>query len=153
MLQSVICNCFGEDERFVSNLCEQVVNKLARWMNQTTKHWARGAEPTVYGLKTLFFSFSIKMTLRHLLQCWRLCCNLVSIWLLFGLHPTYHDKKHCAGAQGLYKETQRGLNWDCDWHPSHCRREGCNQGWLCVVSGSIHRSLKKKSGTTSELQG
>lgn len=132
----------GKKWKFVSELCDQVVNKLVWWITRAnTEH--EELRWFVYGPKTQFFSISIKITLRHPLQCSRLSCNLGSIWLLFGAHCTVMIKKNTAGAKELYKETQRGLNGDWDWHWSRRRREGCNQSWLCVDSGTIHRSLKK----------
>lgn len=122
------CILFGEDGRFVSNLCEHVVNRLVAclWTENTVfLHFHKNDSlPSSAALEALLQSGE------HLIVIWASSC-------------CYHDKKALCWAQGLYKETQRGLNWDCDWHLSQCRREGCNQSWLCVDSGTIRRSLKK----------
>lgn len=80
-------------------------------VNHATKHEARGAGMVcLWTENTVFLHFHknyappSSAVLEAFLQSGE---HLIVIWASL---YCYHDKKHYAGAQGLFKETQRGLN-------------------------------------------
>lgn len=98
------CNCFGKmGDLFLTCVNKYLTNLYdeSNYQTSSTRSW----NGLFMDWKHCFSSISIKITLCHLLQCWRLPCNLVSIWLLFGLHCTVIMIKNTVlGPKGSIKK-------------------------------------------------